>query len=379
MQYRKFGKLGFEVSTLGFGSMRLPIVDGDESRIDEPEAIRMIRHAIDRGVNYVDTAYPYHRGNSEPLVGKALKDGYRQRVKLATKMPTWLTKTYEDFDKYLNEQMERLDTDHIDFYLLHSLNADNWPRLKDLKVLDFLERALKDGRIGHAAFSFHDELPVFKEIIDAYDWSFGQIHLNYVDQNYQAGVEGLKYAASKGIPVIVMEPLRGGKLTKTPPPEIESTWDESPVKRTPAEWAFQWAANFPEVAVILSGMSTMEQVEDNLRIFDAVKPNALSPKELALIDRVKDLYLQKVRVRCTGCEYCMPCPNEVLIPHIFEMYNDVSMYGEMPQIEKSYRRMMEGKKDASACAECAKCETACPQNLPIREHLKAAHAMLAKG
>lgn len=378
MLYRKFGRCDFEVSALGFGCMRLPILNGDSGQIDEAEAIKMIRFAIDNGVNYIDTAYPYHKKNSEILVGKALKDGYRERVHLATKLPAWLTNTYEDFDKYLNEQLEKLQTSYIDFYLLHSLGKDTWKKIKDLRVLDFLDAALKDGRIKYAGFSFHDDIDTFKEIVDSYDWTFCQIQYNYMDENYQAGTEGLKYAASKGLAVVIMEPLRGGRLAQTPPDEIQNIFDSSSIKKTPAEWGLGWIWNQPEVSVILSGMSTMEQVVENIKTAGKVNPNSFTKEESAIIDSVKLKYNELTRIKCTGCEYCMPCPSGVEIPFNFSLYNDISMFKDTEKYLNKYNNDLPEKARASSCVECGRCEGACPQHLPIRQYLKEVHKALGR-
>ena len=265
MRYRTFGKLDWRPSALGFGAMRLPTIDGDPARIDEPEATRMIRHAIDRGVNYVDTAWPYHRSTSEPFLGRALRDGYRQRVKLATKLPCWLVKEAADFDRFLAEQLRRLQTEQVDFYLLHALDAERWAAMRDLGVLDWAEQAMADGRIGHLGFSFHDKYEAFQGIVDAYDgWTFCQIQYNYMDEQEQAGVRGLNYAVDKGLAVVVMEPLRGGMLAGDVPDPVQAIWDAAPVQRSAADWALQWLWNQPAVSLVLSGMSTMAQVEQNL-------------------------------------------------------------------------------------------------------------------
>ncbi|NLF00796.1 MAG: aldo/keto reductase, partial [Anaerolineales bacterium] len=326
MQYRRFGKLDWKVSALGFGAMRLPVIGGEYGKIDEPEATRMVRHAIDQGVNYVDTAYGYHDGNSEHVIGRILQDGYRQKVRLATKLPCWHVKTADDFDRLLNEQLEKLQTDTIDYYLLHSLGKDSWRKVHGLGVLDWAEGAIADGRIRYLGFSFHDDYDTFQEIVDAYDrWTFCQIQYNYMDIENQAGTKGLKYAASKGMAVVVMEPLLGGKLVN-PPEAVQALWDTAVTKRSAADWALQWLWNQPEVSVVLSGMSAMEQVEQNLVSANASAAGLLDADELALIDRVRQTYSELCPIPCTGCQYCMPCPNDVNIPGNFAIYNEAVMY-----------------------------------------------------
>lgn len=376
MQYRRFGKCDFEVSALGFGCMRLPVIDNDEGKINEEEAIRIIRYAIDNGVNYIDTAYPYHKGQSELVVGKALKDGYRERVKLATKYPSWLANSYEDFDKYLNEQLDKLQTSSIDMYLVHSLTKSRWEKLKELGVLRFLDEALKDGRIKYAGFSFHDDKETFKKIVDDYNWTFCQIQYNYMDENYQAGTEGLEYAADKGLAVIIMEPLKGGKLAKTPPAKVQAIWNKSNVKKTPAQWALNWIWNRPEVAVVLSGMGTMEQVVENMQTASEAYPDSLTRDQLDLISEVKEAYKSLIKVDCTGCSYCMPCPAKVDIPENFELYNHGVMYDDIENSKKAYFRFLGEENRASACVKCGKCETVCPQHLSIRKHLEEVHSAL---
>src|SRR4030042_3942727 len=263
MRYLKFGKLDWKASVLGFGAMRLPLTSRNPADVNEPESIRMIRYAVDHGVNYVDTAYPYHLGNGEPVVGRALLHGYRDKVKLATKLPFWMVSSLEDCDRCLNEQLERLQTNHIDFYLLHGLNKEWWPRLRDLGVLRWAEKAMAQDRFGHLGFSFHDDFEVFKDIVDGYDnWTLCQIQYNYMDVAYQAGIKGLKYASDKGLAVVIMEPLRGGQLSKEPPPaEVARLWASTQQKRTPTEWALQWVWNHSEVSLVLSGMTAMEHEE----------------------------------------------------------------------------------------------------------------------
>lgn len=379
MLYRKYGKTNETVSALGFGCMRLPVIGGDPSRIDGEKATAMLRYAIDNGVNYIDTAYPYHGtgmangGASEPFVAKALKDGYRERIKLATKLPSWLIKSREDMDKYLNKQLERLETDTIDFYLVHTLSSHTWPVLKAAGVADFLDQALRDGRIKHAGFSFHDRLGLFKEIVDAYDWSFCQIQYNYLDEEYQAGKEGLEYAANKGLGIAIMEPLRGGKLAANLPSEAVRLFSEANPLRTLPEWALRWVWNHPEVSVVLSGMTTMEQVVENIKIAGQAFAHSLTTKELSAIDRVKKIYKEKMKVNCTACAYCMPCPEGVNIPGCFNVYNDYSLFGDVEGTERYkfiYNFRIGADAHASKCIACGKCESHCPQNIPIRQELK---------
>lgn len=371
MLYRKFGKTNEMVSTLGFGCMRLPLIkQGDTTKINEEKAIKLIRYSIDEGVNYVDTAYPYHGngmgggGASEPLLGKALKDGYREKVKVATKLPSWLIKTRQDMDKYLNEQLQRLDVESIDFYLVHALNNDTWSKLKELGIDDFLNQAIKDGKIKHAGFSFHDKLGVFKEIVDYYNWSFCQIQYNYLDENYQAGTEGLNYAAKKGLGIVIMEPLRGGKLVNVPD-DVKDIFNKSKIKRTPVKWSLSWILNHPEVSVILSGMNEFEQVSENVKIASEIEANSFTKEEMKIIEEAKRIFKDKIKVSCTACKYCMPCPQGVDIPSNFSAYNDYYLFGK----SDIYSRL-DRKQRASNCIECGKCEKHCPQGISIPKELK---------
>ncbi len=378
MQYRSFGRLEWKPSALGFGAMRLPIVGKDSASIDEELATRMIRSAIDAGVNYVDTAWPYHREQGEPLIGRCLQNGYRDRVKLATKMPSWLIKEKADFDKYLAMQLERLQTDHVDFYLLHALNKTFWPNLRDLGVFEWAERAIADGRIGHLGFSFHDDLSVFQEIVDAYDWTFCQIMYNYMDIEFQAGREGLQYAASKGIAVVVMEPLRGGSLTQRAPEQVAKLWDSATTHRSQADWALQWLWNQPEVSLVLSGMTAMEHVKENLASAGRSGVGILSEEELELVARVRDAYRELSPIPCTDCRYCQPCPSGVAIPNVFENYNSAIMYGAFAFYRVAYNQYMDAEQRADNCVECGECEAACPQQIEIINWLKKAHAFLTE-
>lgn len=376
MQRRVLGKTNEEVSLLGFGCMRLPALPNGE--IDEPEAIRIIRYAIDQGVNYLDTAYGYHGGKSEALVGKVLRDGYREKVHIATKLPVWNVRSPEDCERLFNEQLKRLGVEQVDFYLLHSLNRDLWHRAVENEALEFLERAQAEGRIKHVGFSFHDDLPVFREIIDSYPWDFCQIQFNYMDECYQAGLAGLKYAASKGLGVIVMEPLRGGRLVKNLPLEIEELFNSAPIERTPAEWAFRWVANHPEVSLILSGMNNFEDVQENLAIMSKAKAHSLSKEELALINKAKKFYEKRLKILCTDCRYCLPCPEQVAIPQIFSLYNNTSMYNTLDSDQRQYAQLVKDHKDAGLCVACGQCETVCPQNLEIIKTLELAHGAFSR-
>ncbi|PLV59902.1 aldo/keto reductase [Thermotoga sp. KOL6] len=377
MQYRDFGRTGVKTSLLGFGAMRLPIVGEDHSLIDEEKAIEMIRYAIDHGVNYVDTAYPYHGGNSEKVVGKALKDGYREKVFLATKSPVWQVEKHEDFYRYLDEQLEKLQTDHVDMYLMHALNKERWEKIKALRFFEFYEKAKAQGKIKFAGFSFHDKYPVFKEIVDGYDWNFCQIQLNYMDVNYQAGLRGLKYAGSKGLAVVIMEPLKGGKLARLPK-RVLDILNRNGKNWSAVEWSFRWIGHHPEVSVILSGMSTLEQVKENIEIMSKIVPNNLSEEDLMLIEEAKRTLESFAVINCTECGYCMPCPNGVDIPGNFRLYNETIMFEDWEGGRGTYRWFESQKSAASFCVECGECLSKCPQKLDIPNLLKKVHKELSK-
>ncbi|MBV7276823.1 aldo/keto reductase [Clostridium sp. PL3] len=381
MLYRKFGKTNEEVSLLGFGCMRLPIIDNNPAKIDEKKAMELVRNAIDRGINYIDTAYPYHGtgfdkgGESEPFVAKALKDGYREKVKIATKLPSWLIKKREDMDRFLDEQLNRLETDHIDFYLVHSLEKNTWKNLKSLGINEFLDKAIKEGKIKHAGFSFHDDIDTFKDIVDFYDWSFCQIQYNYLDENYQAGKEGLQYAASKGLGIAIMEPIKGGTLANKVPKDVLVAWDKAPIKRTPAQWALRWVMNHPEVSVVLSGMNDLDQVEDNINTASECTANSLTGEELDLVDFAKKTFKAKMKINCTSCRYCMPCPAGVDIPKNFALYNNAFLMDNLPAIKATYDFRIAQSEKPSNCVQCGKCEKHCPQSIAIREELKNLRAV----
>jgi len=379
MQYRSFGKLDWKVSALGFGAMRLPTTDGERnSPIDEAEAMRMVRQAIDSGVNYVDTAYVYHAGQSEVFLGKALKDGYRDKVKLATKLPLWEVKGAEDFDRLLNEQLAKLDTDHLDFYLFHALDKNRWHDVV-LKhdLLSEAAKALADGRIRHLGFSMHDDYACLEEILAGGDlFDFCQIQYNYMDIENQAGTRGLKLAASKGLAVVIMEPLLGGRLAD-PPKDIRAEMEAFASERTPADWALQWLWDQPEVSVVLSGMSTMDQVEENLRSADASRVGSFCNDEQVVIAKARAMYLARTVIPCTKCGYCMPCPNGVNIPGSFDIFNYAHLYDNVADARFRYQIFMPEAQHASACVECGACEEICPQSIPISSWMPKVTELLA--
>jgi uncharacterized protein len=378
VQYRSFPKVpGVEISILGFGCMRLPTVGGDLAKIDEEAATRLVRDAIAAGVNYVDTAYPYHGGQSEVFLGRALKDGYRARVHLATKLPTWLVNNASDWERLLDEQLKKLDTDTIDFYLLHGLGAERWEIVRNLDGLKALERAQADGRIRHIGFSFHGSVGVFKTIIDSYDWAFCQIQYNFLDEEFQAGTEGLRHAAARRVGVVVMEPLRGGALAANAPEPVKAIWARYPVVRPPAEWALRWVWSHPEVVTVLSGMNAASQLEENLAAADAVRAGTMDAEELALVDEVREYYRSRTKIACTTCGYCLPCPSGVAIPDVFSAYNTSAMFGSKEPAASVYRFwVLRNAHGADVCIECGECLPKCPQEIPIIEKLKEAHAHL---
>ncbi len=376
MKYRRFGGLDWEVSALGFGTMRLPVIGEDSKNVDQAEAIRMIRYAIDHGINYVDTAYTYHGGNSEIILGKVLMDGYRERIRLATKLPSWLVKSRADMDRILGQQLNRLKTDYIDFYLLHSLNKQAWNKLLELKILDWVENVVSEGKLRYLGFSFHDEYEVLKEIVDAYDWTFCQIQYNYENENIQAGTKGLEYAAGKGLAVVIMEPLLGGMLTN-PPDAVRTIWDRE--NRNPVDMAFQWLWNKPEISVVLSGMSAMEQVRQNIQSASTSGVGTLTQNDLDLVARVHAKYQEIRPIPCTKCEYCMPCPNGVNIPRNFELYNVAIAYNNPSSGKEGYNRLMPKEQRASSCEACGTCEEKCPQHIQIREWMPRVHEALSSG
>ncbi len=407
MKYRKMGnKIKWEVSALGFGAMRLPTLEVEKngekkSVIDEKQSIDMIRYAIDHGCNYVDTAWMYMDNKSEELVGRALQDGYREKVHLVTKLPIGqgFVQKEEDFNRILDTQLKRLQTDYLDIYHLHGLSRMSFEKVKQLKIMEKMEQAKADGKIKHIGFSFHDSFNTFKRIIDFYDWDACQVQYNYMDVNFQAGTEGVKYAASKGIAVIVMEPLRGGKLyideknLNENSPEIKRILDESKVKRSLPDWALQYVWNQKEVSVVLSGMSAMNQVVENIESANNSGINILTKEELHTIDDLKGAFAKQIFVvPCTTCRYCLPCPEGVNIPVLFNILNQFNQYGEntragftgyykslpktQEELEKSGRK---NTGSANLCVQCGECLEKCPQQIEIPDELKRVRLIFEEG
>lgn len=358
MKYRTFGNTGFQVSSLGYGAMRMTARSG-----------KALHYAIDHGVNYIDTAYAYHNGLNEIMLGRILKQaGYKKRVKIATKLPCWLISSPQDPDKYLNEQLKRLQIEHIEFYLLHALYKERWLNLNHYKILDWAEKVKKQGKIGHFGFSFHDSYDVFKAIIDGYDqWDFCYIQYNYLNENIQAGKVGLDYASKKGIAVVIMEPLLGGVLAN-PPLEIKQFFEEQ--QEDPVDIALRWLWDKPEVSCVLSGMASVEQVTQNVKIADQYGIGNLSSREKKLIEQVKSLYNQADPIMCTKCKYCMPCPSHVDIPFILELYREAVNYNKYALNKLFYSIHIADESKASACTQCRLCEEKCPQKIRISEWMQ---------
>lgn len=371
MKKRENSKNGDELSILGFGCMRFPTKGGS---IDETRAIAMIHNAIEKGVNYFDTAYIYNNGKSETLLGEALKGGYREQVKIATKLPPFMVKKLENAKKIMATQLTRLQTEYIDYYLLHMLtDKPMFDRMVSLGVMAWLEKRKKEGIIHNIGFSFHGGKEDFELIVQAYPWDFCQIQYNYMDEYNQATKSGLELAGKLGIPVIIMEPLRGGKLVTNLPKQVKSTFEKYDKNRSPVEWALLWVWNHPEVNVVLSGMSDEQQVDDNIRIASIAKANSLSEEEIKVFEQVKVVMREKTKIPCTACGYCMPCPAGVNIPGCFSCYNDKYLMNDKSvrfRYLQTLGAMSVKPANASRCKECGKCESHCPQNIAIRKQLK---------
>ena len=377
MEYSKFEKLGISTSLLGFGCMRFP--QTPDGKIDEPEAEKMLDTAIKAGVTYIDTAYPYHNGDSEPFVGKVLKKYDRDSFYLATKLPIWKLEKKEDVKRIFDEQLERLAVDHVDFYLLHGLDKEAWEKVKELDVLPFVESMREAGKIRYIGFSFHDDYEVFEEILTSRPWDFCQIQLNYYDRDYQAGIKGMKMAAERGMAVVVMEPLRGGLLVDLPK-NAQAVFDESGIKHSNVEWAFDWLWDMPEVSCVLSGMSTPEQLQQNIGYMQNAHPGMLSDEERKVLDQAKAALDSRAAIPCTGCNYCVDmCPNKIAIPYNFRAYNMGTLYDDMELAKDFYQNEVTSYgRRADSCTSCGSCEEICPQHIAISEWLPKVDELLGE-
>lgn len=367
MEKRKFDKLGIETSLLGFGCMRFPTTQ--DGKIDEARAERMLDRAIVAGVNYIDTAYPYHNGDSEPFVGRVLQKYDRDSFYLATKLPLWAVNSLDDAKRIFGEQLARLQTDHVDFYLLHAIGKTSWEKVKQLGIVEYCEQLKAEGRIRYFGFSFHDGYEAFEEIIRARDWDFCQIQYNYMDTKEQAGDKGYELAKSLGVPMVIMEPVKGGSLANFSD-DINEKFAKMDPKASIASWALRWVGSHDNVKVILSGMSTEEQVEDNIKTFDSFRP--LSEKEEEGIREIVEELKGRVQNGCTGCRYCMPCPAGVNIPGNFSAWNRYHMYGTYEHVKRTWEVEIPEEAKAKNCIKCGKCEASCPQKLSIRADLEKA-------
>jgi len=349
--------------------MRLPLMAADPTKIDEAESIKMLRYALDKGVNYLDLGYPYDMGWHELLtrmLSRGLEDGYRQKVRVSAHLPYLFVTSSSDFDRYLNQQLEWLKTDRLDFYLLGGLNRDVWPRLQELGVLRWAEGAIADGRIGRLGFSFHDHFQALRGILEDYDgWALAQFQYSYMDVDRLPGVTGLKLAADKGLAVVAAEPLLGGRLAKEPPPSVAKVWADAKEKRTLAEWGLRWVWNHAEVATLLSDMSTMEQVKENIALADSAQADSLTVVDEVLISRVREAYRKLKPIPCTTCRGCMPCPQGIDVPRLFELYNDAVIYGDMETAGSIYRREKHRIDDCTDCGICV-----CGREIAIMDWLK---------
>ena len=374
MQYRTMPGSDEKLSILGYGCMRLPTAFG--GAIDKDKAIKQIRGAIDMGVNYIDTAWPYHMGNSESFLGEyILKDGYREKVYLATKLPCMMIRKKEAIRDTFKKQLKKLQTDFIDYYLLHSLDGPSWDNMLKLGIIEFMDEVKASGKVRKMGFSFHGKKADFMRICDGYDFDFAQIQFNILDEQYQAGIEGINYAASKGMGIIAMEPLRGGALVSKMPAQVKQIYDGSGFQRSAAEWALRWVWNNPNIQVVLSGMNIDEHIDENIKIASEVEAGSLGEEEMAVIGRVRDTYKEMMQVGCTGCAYCLPCPVEINIPAAFSNLNEYHMNSKTGA--KTHHAMYLGLDSPDGrphwttdCIDCGECEKKCPQNIPVRKVFK---------
>ena len=390
MKYRKLGSHNVDVSALGFGAMRLPTKRNSMlSRVKEQETIRLIRYAINKGINYFDTAIVYHLGASERILGKALRNGYREKIILVNKAPIYFIRKEEDFDKYLERQLKKMETDYFDIYLFHGLNRKNFEKVKKLNLIEKMKEAKEKGLLKYIGFSFHDTLPVFKEIVDYFDWDVIQIQYNYMDTAIQATTDGLKYAHEKGMAVIIMEPLKGGQLVN-PPKEALDIMNSAKSKRTPVDWALQYLWNLPEVSVVLSGMNAIKQIDENCSSADESGINSLGKEDLEVLNKVAEIYRRQILIPCTACQYCMPCQFGVNIPENFALLNNFNIERSRRRlfsVKRNYKRLTKSpykvdadkpNGNASLCTRCMECIEKCPQEILIPDELNKVHAILGE-
>lgn len=364
MEYRMMENINEKVSLLGFGCMRFPT--NADGTINEAEAFDMIDKAYQAGVNYYDTAYPYHNGDSENMTGRALARYPRDSYYLATKLPIWAVKTIDDVERIFKEQLERLNMEYVDFYLMHALNKERWELIKELKILDYCEKLRAEGKIRFLGFSFHDDYEVFEEIVTSYKWDFCQIQLNYMDRDTQATLKGVELAKSLNIPMVIMEPVKGGSLANLPE-DITNMFKAVRPDASTASWALRYVGSIDNIKVILSGMSDMAQVDDNLKTFSTFEP--LDEMESEVVEKVAATLHSRVQNGCTGCSYCMPCPAGVNIPGCFSAWNTYHVYENKQDAIRRWTKEIEDAQKAKNCIKCGKCEQVCPQKISIRDDL----------
>jgi len=375
MKYREFGRTGWESSVLGFRVMDLP--EEAPGKIDEEESIKIIRYAIDKGINYLDSGYPYEITACEKLArvtGMAVKEGHREKVKIAATLPSLLVKSGDDFNKYLDSQLEWLDTDYIDFYIIGFLNRDTWPKLRDINILDQAERALSDKRIRNIGFYMHDDFQTLRDIIKSYDnWSLSQFSYSFMDATHHPGIGGIKFASENGLAVVVSDPIRNGRLIRNVPDAVSEIWKSSEIQKSIVEWGLNWAWNLKEVSVALCDMSTIQQVKENTDYAERAEADSISIREEILISKVRDTYQGLRLIQCTACRCCMPCPINLDVPRVFEIYNDAVIYSDIPKGKYLYHHELH---DIETCVDCGHCVSTCPKEIPIDDWLEKASELL---
>jgi len=369
MKYRKLGKTGIEISVLGYGCMRFPLIDS--GAIDKEKVRELIKYAVANGINYFDTALSYHNGTNEKVLGEILKEeGLREKIYLGTKLPVWMANSHEELEQLFEKQLSSLQTDYLDLCFLHNMDHGNWETAKKYNVLQLFDKKIKEGKIRHIGFSCHGDFNNFKEICDSYDWEFCLLQHNYMDHDYQAGIAGVEYAAQKGLGLLIMEPLKGGQLAKEPPESVQKIWDRENSERSAARWGLAYLYNKPEVSCVLSGMNDMDMLKENIETAEMFDTGCLSEEELALYPEVKAEYEKLIKIPCTRCQYCIPCPMDVDIPANFEYYNMGHMYNSIESSRNFYNRPYFLTRKSTRCINCGACLEKCPQHLNIPELLK---------